>query len=121
MKVLLIGGHGLLGTAFRDAAPADVTVVAPTRRELDLTDDDAVARALDGAEPTWVVNCAAYTAVDGAEQEPDAAARVNAVAVGALGRLAAVRGVQVLQPSTDYVFDGESGRPYREDDLPQPR
>ncbi|MEX2182757.1 MAG: dTDP-4-dehydrorhamnose reductase [Gemmatimonadaceae bacterium] len=121
MKVLAIGAHGLLGTAFRDTAPTDVTLIAPPHRELDLTDADAVARALDQAEPAWVVNCAAFTAVDAAEQDPEAAARLNADAVGALGRLAAARGVRVLLPGTDYLFAGESTRPYREDDLPQPR
>ena len=120
MKVLLIGGHGLLGTAFRSAVPSTVALVAPTRTELDLTDDIAVAKALDETRPAWVINCAAYTAVDAAEESEGAAARLNSEAVGALGAAAAERGLRVLQPSTDYVFDGASTRPYREDDAPRP-
>lgn len=120
MKVLLIGGHGLLGTAFRSAVPSAVTLVAPTRAELDVTDADAVARALDQTEPAWVINCAAYTAVDAAELAPAEASRLNAEAVGALGTLVAARNLRVLQPSTDFVFDGTGTRPYREDDTPRP-
>ncbi len=120
MKVLLLGGHGLLGTAFRDTAPSDVSVAAPTRREVDVTDARAVSGALDTAAPTWVIDCAAFTGVDAAESAEDAAAAVNAAAVGRLGALAAARGARVLLPSTDYVFDGALARPYREDDTPRP-
>jgi dTDP-4-dehydrorhamnose reductase len=120
VKVLLIGGHGLLGTAFRDGAPEAARVNAPTRADLDLTDDAALSRTIQESAPDWIVNCAAYTAVDSAEANAAEADRVNGAAVGVLGRLAVATGARVLLPSTDYVFDGTSTRPYREDDAARP-
>lgn len=120
MKVLLFGGRGLLGTAFHQSIPSGTTIVAPPRAEVDVTDETAVARAIERLTPDWVIDCAAFTAVDDAEGQEAEAARVNSVAVGALGRLAAAHKARVLLPSTDYVFDGTSSRPYHEDDEPRP-
>lgn len=120
MKVLLLGGAGLLGTALRASVPASVSLTAPTRAMLDASDADALARALDTVAPDWVVSCAAFTHVDRAETEPEAAHVINVTAVEALGRLAAARGVRVLVPSTDYVFDGTARRALREDDATNP-
>jgi dTDP-4-dehydrorhamnose reductase len=121
MRVLVLGGAGLLGSALRATVPAAVHLDAPPRAMLDATDPDALDRALDAARPDWVISCVAYTAVDRAEAEPEAAARLNAEAPAVLGRLAATRGVRVLLPSTDYVFDGGGTRPWREDDPTGPR
>lgn len=115
-KVLLLGGGGLLGTALRAAAPAHVSLGAPTHAMLDATDPDALDRALDSYAPDWVVSCAAFTNVDRAEAEPAAAQALNVTAASTLARLAATRGVRVLVPSTDYVFDGRARRAMREDD-----
>lgn len=120
MKVLLLGGAGLLGSALRASVPASVSLTAPTRAMLDASDADALARALDTVAPDWVVSCAAFTNVDRAETEPEAAHVINVTAVEALGRLAAARGVRVLVPSTDYVFDGTARRALREDDATNP-
>lgn len=120
MKVLLLGGAGLLGTALRASVPASVSLTAPTRAMLDASDADALARALDTVAPDWVVSCAAFTNVDRAETEPEAAYAINVKAVEALGRLAAAHGVRVLVPSTDYVFDGTARRALREDDATNP-
>jgi dTDP-4-dehydrorhamnose reductase len=87
---------------------------------LDASDADALARALDAYAPDWVVSCAAFTNVDRAETEPEAARAINVTAVEALGRLAAARGVRVLVPSTDYVFDGMARRAMREEDATNP-
>lgn len=88
---------------------------------LDVADAPALERTLDAAEPAWVLTCAAYTAVDRAESEPEAALRLNAEAPAMLARLCAARGIRVLMPSTDYVFSGQGSRPWRDDDLPDPR
>ncbi|MBX3175223.1 MAG: dTDP-4-dehydrorhamnose reductase [Gemmatimonadaceae bacterium] len=120
MKVLLFGGTGLLGSALRDSVPSGVTVIAPPRGELDITNENAVAAAVSAARPDWIAVCAAYTAVDRAESEPELARVLNATAVAHVARAAADVGARVLLPSTDYVFQGDPGRPWREDDAPDP-
>lgn len=121
MRVLLLGGAGLLGSALRATAPEAWHVDAPARAMLDVTDAAAMDRALDASRPDWVLLCAAYTAVDRAESEPEAAQRLNAEAPAAIAKLCAARGVRLLMPSTDYVFSGQGTRPWREDDAVDPR
>ena len=111
-RVLLLGGSGLLGGEL--AARATRTV---GRTELDLSAPDF---DLPDGDWDWIVNCAAYTAVDRAESEPELAHRVNAEGPARLARLARVRGARLLHVSTDFVFDGERRRPYREDDATNP-
>jgi dTDP-4-dehydrorhamnose reductase len=96
------------------------TVTALTRAELDITDGAAVRDALRHWRPAVVVNCAAWTAVDAAETSEDAALRLNGQAVADLAAACAAAGVRLIQPSTDYVFDGQARRPYAEDDVPSP-
>lgn len=120
MRVLLLGGTGILGTALRRACPSDVLVHAPTRADVNLTDVEAVEQAVRRAEVDWVVNAAAYTAVDAAESHESDARRLNADLPAALGREAAARGIPVLHVSTDYVFSGLATRPWREDDACSP-
>jgi dTDP-4-dehydrorhamnose reductase len=121
VKVLLLGGHGLLGTAFRSTAPSGVEVAAPRRIQVDVTDHAALARAVDAAEPEWIINCAAMTAVDAAEGATEEAMRINADAAATIAALAHTRGTRVLLPSTDYVFDGPRDVPWGEADAPTPR
>ncbi len=85
------------------------------RAELDVGDSDAVSRAIDAERPRVVINAAAYTAVDKAESEPDAAMRVNADGARNVARAAAAVGASVVHISTDYVFDGKSDMPYMPD------
>jgi dTDP-4-dehydrorhamnose reductase len=118
--VLLLGGSGLLGTALRAGAPADVTLLAPAHGALDATDPDAVARVLDAERPAWIVNCVAYTLADAAESDVARAELLNATLPARLAALAAARGIRLLHVSTDYVFDGAANRPYRETDAPAP-
>ncbi|MGH8211939.1 MAG: dTDP-4-dehydrorhamnose reductase [Rhodanobacteraceae bacterium] len=87
---------------------------------IDLADPDNLRAALDRVGPDLIVNAAAYTAVDRAEDEPDLAMRVNGEAVGVLGEWAARHDARVVHYSTDYVFDGRAKKPYREDDAPHP-
>lgn len=114
-RIAVLGGKGMLGTDL--VATLTTGGWVPTDYDLpefDLSDPRHVQHALDQADV--VINCAAYTNVDGAEADPETAYRVNAEAVGQLGRLAAPRGIPVVHISTDFVFDGRSHRPYREDD-----
>ena len=117
--IAVLGGRGMLGTDLCQALrAAGCRVTALDQPEFDITHADQVGLALAGAAA--VVNCAAYTNVDGAEANRELADAVNHVAVGTLGRLAAAQGLYVLHISTDFVFDGELGRPYRESDVPRP-
>ena len=120
MKVLVTGAQGQVGTEMVRLADDEFRVVGLARRDLDITDQDAIARRLDEHEPDFLVNCAAYTAVDRAEDEADLAFRVNADAVGWLGLACATRGVGVIHFSTDYVFDGTKDGAYVEEDTPNP-
>jgi dTDP-4-dehydrorhamnose reductase len=95
-------------------------VVALAHADLDVTDGRAVREAVGRASPDAVVNCAAWTDVDGAESDPEGAATLNAHAAGVVAAAAAEAGASVVQPSTDYVFDGEKRAPYVESDRPAP-
>lgn len=120
MKVLVTGADGQVGTEMVRLADDEFRVLGLARRDLDVTDRDMVARRLDAYEPDLLVNCAAYTAVDRAEDEPDLAYRVNADAVGWLGQACGARGIGMIHFSTDYVFDGSKHGAYVEDDTPNP-
>ena len=95
--------------------------VALDRARCDVTDPDAVARAVAEAAPDLVFNAAAYTAVDKAEAEPEAAHLLNAVAPGAIAAAARAAGARTVQVSTDFIFDGTSSVPYRPEDPGAPR
>lgn len=120
MRVLLTGSRGLLGAAIQREFHAD-DVVPLDRRTLDITDDRAVSAAIAAARPDVVVNCAAYNDVDRAEDEPVAALSANAFAVQSVSRAASAAGAVVVHYSSDFVFDGETERPYTEEDPPNPR
>jgi dTDP-4-dehydrorhamnose reductase len=107
----------MLGQDLVDAAQAaGHGVTALTRGELDVTDAVAVQRAVAGAAPDVVVNCAAWTNVDGAESSPQAALAVNGEGAGNVAGAAEAAGAWVIQISTDYVFDGSKSGPYVESD-----
>jgi dTDP-4-dehydrorhamnose reductase len=111
----------MLGTDVAAAAAAvNHDVVALTRSDLDVTDHRAVARRIAEEVPDAVVNCAAYTDVDGAEGDLRAAMDVNADAAGVVSEAAASVGARVVYPSSDYVFDGSKNEPYVESDEPRP-
>lgn len=120
MRAVVLGAGGMLGRALVAAAPPGVQVAALDRATCDITDAAALARALDALRPAWVLNAAAYTAVDAAETHRDEAQRLNAEAPGLVGAAAQRVGAQVLHVSTDYVFPGTGTRPWREDDAPAP-
>lgn len=127
MKVLVTGAAGQLGKAFRrladasandyvfaDISPCDGVV------SLDITDSDAVYKALADNAIEVIVNCAGYTDVNRAEEEPDKACLVNTYAAGVLASQARKADVLLVHISTDYVFDGKANVPYKEDDLTNP-
>lgn len=122
MRLLITGASGQLG---RDVARAgrlaghDVT--ACSRAELDIADSRAIDVAMADARPHAVVNCAAYTDVDGAEDNLETALAVNARAAGALAAASARHDALILHVSTDYVFDGSQAEPYVESDEPRPQ
>ncbi|MDX3385599.1 dTDP-4-dehydrorhamnose reductase [Streptomyces niveiscabiei] len=108
---LITGAGGMLGRDLVATLPGEVT--APTRTELDITDPAAVRAAVEGHDV--VVNAAAWTDVDGAETDEAAATRVNGEAVRVLAEACAPGRTKLIQVSTDYVFPGDAGEPYRHD------
>jgi dTDP-4-dehydrorhamnose reductase len=120
VRILLTGTTGQVGGALCGPL-ADLGEVIPVNRtQLDLSRPETIAESLDLIKPDLVVNPAAYTAVDRAEDERSLTFRVNAEAPGALAVWAARQNVPLIHFSTDYVFDGSGERPWREDDLPAP-
>ncbi len=118
-SVAIFGGRGMLGVDVATAcAAAGHVVQAYDLPEFDITDPDQVREAVTACDV--IVNCAAYTDVDGAESNVSEAHRVNATAVGCLGELAREYGKRVVHISTDFVFDGKLDRPYTEADEPAP-
>lgn len=121
MRVMVAGARGLLGAAMIREFGADCDVRAFVRADLDLTDRDGVMRAVERVSPGAIINCAAFSGVDVAEDRPESALEVNAFAVLTLARAAARFGCVLVHYSTDFVFDGESDRPWVEADEPNPR
>jgi dTDP-4-dehydrorhamnose reductase len=120
VKVLVLGGGGQVASAVAAAAPRSHSVIVKTQEDIDIVDEAAVASALTGGDFHWVVNGAAYTAVDLAETEIEQARKVNETAVGILARAAARSGCRLLHLSTDFVFDGKSNRAYLPADRTNP-
>lgn len=117
-RILITGANGQLGSEIRksmDLFP-DFTFVFTDLNELDITDPIAVEALLAAEKPQWLVNCAAYTAVDKAETESETAWLINAVAPAILAEKSKSIGCRFIQVSTDYVFDGSNYRPYVEED-----
>lgn len=117
-RILLLGKSGQLAQALLRAAGGaeDLELLQLGRPELDVTDFAALAGAIRSAKPAILVNATAYTAVDRAEEEPQAAFAVNSDALEVMGRTAAALGCPVVHVSTDYVFAGEGERPRRPED-----
>ncbi|KAF1720732.1 dTDP-4-dehydrorhamnose reductase [Pseudoxanthomonas wuyuanensis] len=129
-KILLLGANGQVGHELRRSLAPLGQVVPTTRTGLlpdgadclgaDFDRPDRIGQLIADAAPDIVVNAAAYTAVDRAEDEPEAAFRANAEVPGVLARACADRGATLVHYSTDYVFDGQGQRPYRETDATAP-
>ncbi len=121
MKIIVTGANGMLARAVTDACKRiGSEVFALARTELDITDADAVDAALDRIEPDAVLNCAAFTDVDGAESNVDQCFAVNATGVKNLAAATSRTETKLVTVSTDYVFGGEKSGHYDESDEPNP-
>lgn len=120
MKVVVTGAGGQLGQALQSTAPDGVEIVALDRAALDISDGAAVSAAIARIAPALVINAAAYTAVDKAESDVDAARAINATGPGNLAIAAKAAGARFIHVSTDFVFDGVSGVPYKPDTATAP-
>ena len=122
-NVLVTGSNGQLGNALKEvfAANEEINPIYVDIDELDITDRQAVEEFVSRNKIDTIVNCAAYTAVDKAEDENIKAAKINTEAVGNIAQTARKHKVKVIHISTDYVFAGNNFRPYNENDEPYPR
>lgn len=121
MRILVTGARGLLGAAITREFARGADVVARGHDALDVSDESAVTAAVTDVRPDVVINCAAYNDVDGAEDHPMDALKVNAFGAQALARASARQGAVFVHYSSDFVFDGETSTPYTEEDQPNPR
>lgn len=120
MKVLITGGEGQLAKALGAAVPEGWVVKIAPRRELDITLASSARAAFEEFAPELVINTAAYTEVDKAEEMPDKAFSVNTDGARIVAELCVESGARLLQLSTDFVFDGRKSSPYLSHDAPHP-
>ena len=122
-KILVTGANGQLGSEINKISGqfAEMEFCFTDVAELDITNPEKVAEFLSGFKPDFLINCAAYTNVDKAETDVATATLLNATAVGILAEQSAKTGCKMIHVSTDYVFDGNGPRPYREDDRVDPQ
>ncbi|HWF85534.1 MAG TPA: dTDP-4-dehydrorhamnose reductase [Vicinamibacterales bacterium] len=121
MRIVVTGARGQLGAALAHEFTGPHEAIALGHADLDVTDDAAVASAMEALRPDVILNAAAYNDVDGAEDHPLDALNLNAFAVRALARAAERCGAALVHYSTDFVFDGVASQPYTEDDRPNPQ
>lgn len=121
-KILVTGSNGQLGMELRQLAPAhpSYSFIFTTREQMPLEDPAAIHALIDNLKPDYLVNCAAYTAVDRAESDRPMAFLVNGEAPGTMAAACARNNAVMIHISTDYVFNGQSDRPYRESDATDP-
>jgi dTDP-4-dehydrorhamnose reductase len=121
MKILIVGAKGQLGTELvRQARHHEATIHAPTRTQMDITDISGIEKNINEICPALVMNAAAYTNVDGAETETEAALAANADGPANLAQCCVKDRIPLIHISTDFVFDGKKGRPYTENDAIAP-
>ena len=120
MRVLLLGSRGQVGQELQRRAPSDVALTAVDKDELDICDQNALVERVQQHSTELIINCAAYTAVDEAESDRDAAFAVNSTGARNIALAAASHGCRLIHISTDFVFDGRKAVPYRHDDEARP-
>ncbi len=122
-NILVTGANGQLGSEIRDLEVDYPTYnfIFTDREELDITKHKAVENFIEVNTITVIINCAAYTAVDKAESEISVANEINHLAIENFARIAKTKGIKLIHISTDYVFDGNSYKPYAESDTPNPQ
>ena len=119
-KVLITGAQGQVGSELIKSAPGSMTPIGLGSNELDICQPHQISAAIAQHQPNLIINAAAYTAVDAAQSNSDAAFAVNAQGVQWLAQAAKAVNIPVFHLSTDYVFDGQAQQPYTETDLPNP-
>ena len=120
MTVFICGSTGRLGRSVAKVFEKEAKVVAPARQELDLRSKDDLQEALEASQPSILINCAAWTDVDGCEKNPELAKEINATLPQHLSELSKKFGAHLVHISTDFVFDGKTDTPYNEKQLPNP-
>lgn len=115
MRIVLLGAKGMLAHDLLSVAPRHMDIASRTSGDLDVTDGTALEQLVDALRPHTIINCAAYTNVNGAESERERAFQVNGRGPGLIGRAARAVNAFVIHYSTDYVFDGTAREPYREE------
>src|SRR5882757_2761511 len=121
MKVMITGTNGQVGRALLKSVPAQVDAIGLSRGELDIGEAQSVMGSIQSERPDLIINAGAYTAVDKAESEPQAAERANTAGPRNLAVAAEAVGARLLHLSTDFVFDGMASRPYRTDSPTNPQ
>ncbi len=120
MTIFICGSTGRLGRSVTKVFGQEVKVVAPTRQKLDLRSKDDIREAIEVNKPSILINCAAWTDVDGCEKNPELAKEINATLPQHLSELSKKVGAHLVHISTDFVFDGKTDIPYNEKQLPNP-
>jgi len=122
VKILVTGSNGQLGNEIRkrESQFSNMQFLFTDINELDITSIDAIQDFFERENPDWIINCAAYTAVDNAEEDMEKAELINHFAVRNLKEIAEYKDIPIIHISTDYVFDGRNYRPYTEDDMAIP-
>ncbi|MBW6487160.1 MAG: dTDP-4-dehydrorhamnose reductase [Syntrophobacterales bacterium] len=118
--IWLIGNKGMLGGEVEAALRLNKLACVATDQEVDIADPGELRRFAADKPIAWIINCAAYTAVDRAEDEPELAFKINAAGPRNIALIAKEKGAKFIHISTDYVFDGSKDGAYREDDVPNP-
>ena len=122
-NILVTGGNGQLGSELKEIAYnyQNYNFLFTDVKDLDITNHTAVASFIESNQINVIVNCAAYTAVDKAESEPELSDAINHLAVANFAQIAKDKNIKLIHISTDYVFDGNNYKPYTETDIPNPK
>ncbi|MBU1695724.1 MAG: dTDP-4-dehydrorhamnose reductase [Proteobacteria bacterium] len=120
MKVLLLGSNGQLGWELTRTCPKNITLTSCDYPKVDFCSTNSISQCINAARPDFIINAAAYTPVDKAEQEKDLAYRINHQAVIEIAELCRQNRISLTHISTDFVFNGQNFKPYQPDDTPDP-
>lgn len=122
-NILVTGGNGQLGSELKKIAPnhQDYNFLFTDIKDLDITNYPAVAAFIESNNITVIINCAAYTAVDKAESEPELSDAINHLSVANFAQIAKDKNIKLIHITTDYIFDGTNHKPYVETDIPNPK
>ena len=120
MKILLLGSNGQLGWELQRTCPSNITLAPFDYPKIDFLSQTSIRRCIEKSQADCIINAAAYTAVDKAEQEKDTADRINNTAVREIAEICCYRKIRLIHISTDFVFNGQNYRPYLPQDRPDP-